>query len=91
MYLALWDKAAKINNNIDDYQSTKNPETYAWYAVAYYLSTKGDGKSEWSTGAARPHGSEPAGVTVPPKVKRTEEATTFVTVSSRSLPVVTAI
>ena len=90
MYLALWDKAAAINNNIDQYESAKNPETYAWYAVAYYLSTQGEGKSEWSTGAARPHGTEPGQVTVPTKDKRAA-ATTFVTMSSKILPVATAI
>lgn len=65
MYLALYDMASKVVTNIDDYLSTRNPESYAWFAAASYLSRHGEGKMDWSTGAARPDGSDQESVTVP--------------------------
>jgi len=95
--LALWDKADKIVATIDEYESTKNPESYAWFAVAAYLSTQGEGKSEWSAGRARPDGTEPSNVTPkmdpPAKAKRVVDVKalprTFTTVASKQPSVMT--
>jgi len=84
MYLALYDKATPIVKNIESYQTTKSPEAYAWMAFASYLSRHGDGKSEWSTGAARKAGTPPSTVTVPAQKRHeaTAAPSTFVTVGT---------
>lgn len=64
MYLALYDAATPSTNPIQQVRCTKNPESYAWFAVATYLSTVGKAHQDWSTGACRDQGSSAATVTV---------------------------
>lgn len=64
MYLSLYDKAGPASSRIDQVRSTKNPESYAWFAVANYMSTVGSAHQDWSTGACRDKGAEFMTVTV---------------------------
>ena len=64
MYLMLYDLAAKVAGTVDEMLVTKNPETYVWFALANYMSSKGKEQQDWSTGACRPKGSAKATVTV---------------------------
>lgn len=53
MYLALHDIADPSPEAPDDYESTKNPESYAWFALALYMTLEGGSRQDWSTGACR--------------------------------------
>ena len=64
MYISLFDAAAPADTNLQDVRSTKAAESYAWYAVANYLSTVGIERQDWSTGACRGEGAEVKTVTV---------------------------
>lgn len=64
MYLSLYDAADPPETVLDDVRSTKAPETYAWFAVANYMSTVGTAHQDWSTGACREEGADVMTVTV---------------------------
>jgi hypothetical protein len=64
MYISLFDAATPAETKLDDFRSTKSPESYAWFAVANYLSTVGIGRQDWSTGACREEGADVMTVTV---------------------------
>lgn len=84
MYLALYD-VAEDDDTVDRSQehqpeyghATKNPETYAWFGVAAYLSVEGAAHQDWSTGAAREKGSLESRVTVTRKRPQIPRATAF--------------
>ncbi|GIZ36643.1 hypothetical protein CKM354_000011200 [Cercospora kikuchii] len=71
MYLGLWDAAAPLEP-LENQASVKNPESYAWFGLALYLTTEGPAHQDWSTGAAREKAAPPERVTVtiPGKVPR---------------------
>ena len=64
MYLNLFDIAVPVAANVNDFQATKNPETYVWFALANYMSLEGTYHQDWSTGACRAAGSLPNTVIV---------------------------
>ncbi|CAK3953023.1 hypothetical protein DOTSEDRAFT_37590 [Lecanosticta acicola] len=63
MYLALHDMAEPVAAKAD-LEGIKDPETYAWFGLALYMTTEGRDHQDWSTGACRDHGSPPRMVTV---------------------------
>ena len=64
LYLNLYDAALPRQGNVNNMKSTKNPESYAWFAIANYMSTIGRAHQDWSTGACREEGDETQTVTV---------------------------
>lgn len=63
MYLGLYDNSEPVET-FGNLLAIKNPESYAWFGLALYMTTEGPKHQDWSTGACRDHDSPPARVTV---------------------------
>lgn len=64
MYTALHDLAEPKTDELGTLDTSKNPESYAWFGVAKYLSIHGTAHQDWSSGGCRNEGSPAEIVTV---------------------------
>lgn len=58
MTLALYELAHPETENMEQLESLKTPEVYAWFARTLWLTVFT--KQDWSTGLCRPWGSAPS-------------------------------